>query len=519
MTKRQLESASHLDRSAPANIGPDDPRYADLNRRNFNKRFEGKPDYFRLVGSTQDVIDAVQQAVRSGLRLAVRSGGHCLDGFVADPAVRVVVDMSPMSGVYWDAGMNAFAIEGGTTLGEAYRKLYMGWGVLLPAGQSPDIGVGGHVLGGAFGFVHRQHGLAVDYLYAVEVVVVDDAGNAKSVIATREASDPNRDLWWAHTGCGGGNLGIVTRYWFRANDADGSDPSRALPAAPASVVTIKASWSWKDIDERAFTTLLRNYGEWCEQNSEATSPNASMFSVIITARRQPEGMVDLRTMSIAGKGAEQQLDAHIAAVAKGVSAEHTRHVEHTSWPMFAGNPFPDLFVINPGGASGSPAKMKGKDALVKVRHTDKQLAVIYRYLTAPDVNVGGGIGFATYGGRINVVAPNVTAVAQRGSIMDTSYSVGWQNAEEEERSLSWLRDFYREIFEETGGVPAPGAACEGAMINHPDADLADPKLNTSAVPWHAIYYGSNYPTLQRAKARWDPRNIFHHTLSIRLPGA
>ncbi|MBC7811473.1 MAG: BBE domain-containing protein, partial [Burkholderiales bacterium] len=27
----------------------------------------------------------------------------------------------------------------------------------------------------------------------------------------------------------------------------------------------------------------------------------------------------------------------------------------------------------------------------------------------------------------------------------------------------------------------------------------------------------NYPRLQQIKARWDPRNIFHHALYIRPP--
>ena len=31
------------------------------------------------------------------------------------------------------------------------------------------------------------------------------SGRARSVIATRERTDPNRELWWAHTGAGGGN--------------------------------------------------------------------------------------------------------------------------------------------------------------------------------------------------------------------------------------------------------------------------------------------------------------------------
>ena len=176
--------------------------------------------------------------------------------------------------------MAAFAVEAGATVGAAYRKLFMGWGVTIPAGESPDIGVGGHVLGGAFGFLCRQHGLAADHLYGVEVVVMDETGTARSVVATREPSDPNRELWWAHTGGGGGNFGIVTRYWFRSPDAIGSDPALLLPKAPDSVVTFKAEWNWSDIDERAFTTLVRNYGEWCERHSEADSPYAKLFSVL-----------------------------------------------------------------------------------------------------------------------------------------------------------------------------------------------------------------------------------------------
>jgi aclacinomycin oxidase len=83
MEVQSLTDRQRIKRAESKNIGPDDPRYSELTRRGFNKRFDGKPDYVRLVGSTVDVIDAVQSAVRAGLRLAVRSGGHCLEGFVA----------------------------------------------------------------------------------------------------------------------------------------------------------------------------------------------------------------------------------------------------------------------------------------------------------------------------------------------------------------------------------------------------------------------------------------------------
>jgi aclacinomycin oxidase len=505
-------TARDVSRAAMARIGPDDPRYGDLVRRGFNKRFAGRPDYVRLVGSTAQVVEAVQDAVREGARLAVRSGGHCLEGFVADPAVRVVIDTSLMTDVSYDPERGAFAVEAGATLGEAYRKLFLGWGVTIPAGESPDLGMGGHVLGGAFGFLCRQHGLAADHLYGVEVVVVDEAGSARSVVATREPSDPNRDLWWAHTGGGGGNFGVVTRYWFRSpGAAEGTDPAALLPKAPDRVVALRVAWSWDDVGEAAFARLVRNHGDWCERHHAADSPQASVYGLLFLRRRQ-YGKIEMKALAV-GAGAEGLLEEHLAAVDDGVGVPHTRELETTSWLAFALDPFPELF--NVGKES---ARVKVKDAFLRKRLTDRQIEVAYRYLTRTDHDVpGGSLGLATYGGRVNTVAPDATASAQRDSVLSTSCSAGWGEPRDEENALAWVRAFYRDLFAATGGVPVPGEACDGAMINHPDVDLADPGWNTSGVPWHTLYYKDNYPRLQKVKARWDPRDVFHHALSVR-PG-
>jgi hypothetical protein len=327
MTSRPQQSSPG---AAADKIGPDDPRYADLTRRGFNKRFTGRPDYVHLVRSTEQVVDAVQEAVRSKLRLAVRSGGHCLEGFVADPAVQAVIDTSLMTGVCYDRDMAAFAVEAGATLGEIYRTLFLGWGVTIPAGESPDIGAGGHLLGGAFGFLCREHGLAADYLYAVEAVVVDETGTASCVVATREPSDPNRDLWWAHTGGGGGNFGIVTRYWLRSPGAAGPDPALLLPRAPDSVMTFRVAWNWEDVDQSAFTGLMRNHGTWCERNGGVDSPSARLFSILFLRRRQ-YGTLELKGLSTAGAAAERLVDEHLAVINEGVGVAHTREVERNSW--------------------------------------------------------------------------------------------------------------------------------------------------------------------------------------------
>jgi len=382
--------------------------------------------------------------------------------------------------------------------------------VTLPAGESPDLGMGGHILGGAFGFLCREHGLAVDHLYAVEVVVVDESGKARCVVATREPSDPNRDLWWAHTGGGGGNFGIVTRYWFRSSNVPGNDPAKLLPKAPSSLLVFRASWDWSSIDPQTFSRLVRNFGEWSERHSAPDSPYLRLFSTLFLWRSQ-YGKLELRGLSTAGDEAERLVGEHLAALTDGVREPDSLDFEPSSWLNFALDPFPELFRATRAGAL-----FKGKDAYFRKPLTDRQRETAHHYLTRSDHDVVGGmLGFVTYGGKVNTVAPDATACAQRDSILSSAHTVGWGDPKQEAASLAWVRAFYREMFADSGGVPAPGDRYDGAMINHPDADLADPALNTSHVPWHTLYYKDNYPRLQAVKARWDPRNVFHHALSIR----
>ena len=98
----------------------------------------------------------------------------------------------------------------------------------------------------------------------------------------------------------------------------------------------------------------------------------------------------------------------------------------------------------------------------------------------------------------------------------TACTTGWLDPRDEAKNLAWVRAFYRDLFAETGGVPVPGDAYDGALINHPDTDLADAAWNTSGVPWSTLYYQDNYARLQRIKAQYDPCNVFRHALSIRV---
>ncbi|WP_280665599.1 FAD-binding protein [Kitasatospora sp. MAP12-44] len=496
----------------PVTVGPADCRYESLLRGN-NFRFVGAPEEIRVLGSTAQVVRAVSDAVRSGRRVAVRSGGHCFEGFTADPAVRLLLDLSPMDAVGFDAERGAFAVQPGATLGQVYRRLFTGWGVTIPAGGCPEVGAGGHLSGGGYGPLSRRYGSVVDHLYGVEVVVADRDGNVRPVVATREPDDPNRDLWWAHTGGGGGNFGVVTRYWLRSPGATGTDPAHLLPRAPRELLVHLVSWAWDErMTEQAFSTLLRNFGTWHERNSAPGSPSAGLYAILEPTHRSA-GSFQL-TVRIDGDlpGADGLVADFVAAVTAGSGVTPT---------LAAGERMPWLHPTTwPGtGESGDVVvrRYKGKAGYLRRSFTDRQLAAIYRQLTNSTGGPTGGMLIVGYGGQVNTVDPAATAVAQRDAVMKAVYHTVWADEGDDDANLCWIREFYRAVYADTGGVPVPGEVSDGSYVNYPDVDLADPAWNTSGVPWHRLYYKDNYPRLQQVKARWDPRDVFRHALSIELP--
>ncbi|PRX63069.1 aclacinomycin oxidase [Nonomuraea fuscirosea] len=495
----------------PVRIRPGDPRYDGLLRGN-NFRFAGRPDEIRVVGSTDQVVRAVTEAVRAGRRIAVRSGGHCFENFTADPAVRTLIDLSPMDAVGYDPKMKAFAVEPGATLGQVYRTLFKGWGVTIPGGGCPAVGAGGHFAGGGYGALSRRYGSVVDHLYGVEAVVVGADGAARAVVATREPGDPNRDLWWAHTGGGGGNFGVVTKYWLRSPGATGSDPAGLLPASPAEMLERVVAWAWEGMTEAAFTRLVRNFGTWHEHNSAPGSRSAGVYAILLLSHRSA-GYLSLAVQIDADlPGADGLVNEFVAAVTAGTGLAPivdtrgtTPWLHRMTWP-------------GTGEAGDATARRyKNKAAYLRRSFTDRQLAAVHRNLTAATGNDRSGLLLIGYGGQVRAVAPEATAVAQRDVVMKAVYYTTWADAADDASSLAWVRGFYRDVYARTGGVPVPGEVDDGSYINYPDVDLIDPEWNTSGVPGRTLYYKDNYPRLQRIKARWDPRGVFRHALSVELP--
>lgn len=517
----------HPNDGLPASIvEPGYGRYVDL-ARGMNERWKGNPEQIRLASRTHHVLAAVQDAVANDKRIAVRSGGHCYEGFVDNPEVQIVVDVSQLNEIGYDARHNAISVGAGALLPAVYTALYRIWGVTIPGGSCGTVAVGGHIVGGGYGLLSRRHGLTVDYLYGVEVVVVDRRGRARVLVATRDASDPNHDLWWAHTGGGGGNFGIVTRFLLKDPAARGTNPAKFLPKPPSKVLLSAVALDWADVDERAFTRLVRNFGDWHEDNSGPRSKYAGLFGLLKLNKKtfdkagNPTGQIVLLTQADATvPKARELLDDYLDAVFGGID------IEQRAWQAPSGEHEPLPQYLEPRAVpwlratlelGGAPTNRRGdyKSAYLRKGHTDRQIAATYKWLSTREYNNPDAlVQIDSYGCKVNTVASDATAVPQRDSVLKLQYQVYWADPEEDDWHLAWLRGFYRDVYADTGGVPAPGDVTDGCFINYPDIDLSDPEWNTSDVAWSTLYYKDNYRRLQEVKRRYDPLGIFRHAQSI-----
>lgn len=495
-----------------SDIGPGDARYEDLSVRASNLRFRPRPVRFEVPDSTEQVVAAVRRAVEAGERIAVRSSGHCYENFISAEPVQVVIDVAGLDSVGFDPERNAFAVGAGAGLLSVYRKLFYGWGVTIPGGACGSVAVGGHVQGGGYGPLSRLLGLTVDYVEAVEVVVVDAAGRVRVIVAGRDPDDPQHDLWWAHTGGGGGNFGVVTRYWFRAREPVSAAPGDLLPRPPARMISSQVIWSWSDLDGEDFARILRNHGEWHEHHSEVGSPFAALFGGLVVFGRQEgadPGVACISFVQIDAMvpAAAELLVAYLEAIGAGVGSGLVLPSVESPWLA--------LTARNARIQDTEEMRIKIKSAVLRQRFSDQQIARLFDWFGSPDPDRGGAsLSLQSYGCAVNSVEAAATAVAHRDSIFQALFYATWEHPEEDEARIGWLRRCYQDLYRETGGVPLPDQANSGCFINFPDRDLADPEWNTSGVPWHQLYYRANYPRLQQVKAAADPGGIFRHALSV-----
>lgn len=169
----------------------------------------GSPGLVIQATTEAEVVDALAFARSQDVPLAVRSGGHGVSGRSTNDG-GIVIDLSKMNRIdILDETTRRVRIQPGARWSDVAASLSShGWA--LSSGDYGGVGVGGLATAGGIGWLVREHGLTIDHLRAVDVVLADGS-------VVRADSYQNADVFWAVRGAGA-NIGIVTSFEFEVDE-------------------------------------------------------------------------------------------------------------------------------------------------------------------------------------------------------------------------------------------------------------------------------------------------------------
>lgn len=188
---------------AEAAVEPGDAAYARV-RSTYLRG--GNPGLVLRPGTVEEVVSAVGFArTHRHLPLGIRSGGHGISGRSTNDG-GLVIDVGRLDEItVLDEAARLVRIGPGARWRDVARELQPhGWA--LSSGDYGGVGVGGLATAGGIGFLARKHGLTIDHLRAVEMVLADGT-------RVRASDDENPELFWGVRGAGA-NLGIATAFEF-----------------------------------------------------------------------------------------------------------------------------------------------------------------------------------------------------------------------------------------------------------------------------------------------------------------
>jgi len=440
----------------PADAGYDDARLIH------NGMHDKRPALIVRCSGVADVVEAVNFARTRGLLLAVRGGGHnvagnaCCDG-------GLMLDLSLMRGVHVDPKTRTAHVQGGATLGEVDRETQV-FGLAAPGGNVSTTGVGGLTLGGGMGHLRRKHGLAIDNLRSVEVVL------ASGEVVTA-SQDENAELFWGLRG-GGGNFGVATSFEFHLH-----------PVGP--LVTLCAPWYPVD-DAKA---VLAAWRDFMDRAPEEFSCLAA-FWTIPAAPGIPAEHHGKRALLFGG--------VHCGPVDEGL--KFIQPLRELGTPMLdLSGPAPWAAVQ----AAFDPFFPKGlrryyfKSRYLNNLDDNTIAALLPRAINPPDPSVL--IALWHLGGAMHRVGSTETAFPEREAQFLFSVDAIWDDPEISEEVVAYARGYLAEM------EPSLKA---GLYVNFAGLGEEGESLVKAA-------YGPNYDRLVQVKNRYDPGNLFRLNQNIR----
>jgi len=451
-----MSLATEVDKLTPTFIGqmlrPSDPGY-DEARRVHNGLIDKRPALIARCQGAADVADAVKLARALGLEVAVRGGGHNVAGRAAIDG-GLMIDLAPMKGIHVDPRARTARCQGGVLWKEYNRETQL-HGLATTGGVVGTTGVAGLTLGGGLGWLMPKHGLALDNLRSVEIVLADGS-------LRRASADEHADLFWAVRG-GGGNFGVVTSFEFDAH------PVGPMIAGGLVVHPLQRG-----------SDALRFFREQCAAAPDElmlaggllTAPDGSGAKLvgILAAHCGPlaTGEAALKPIKAFGPPVMDQMGPISYCAQNGLL--------DASLPRGALNYWKSHFLTDLSDGA--------IDALVKS----------FEACPSPMSQ----IVIEHFHGAASRVPVDATACAMRLTGFNVVIISQWADPRDNERCIGWCRDTYGALRPYLGSF---------RYVNYLDTDETGDPL--------AAAYGPNYARLRQLKKKYDPENFFRGNVNIK----
>jgi len=435
-------------------IMPGDAGY-DTARTVFYGGIDRHPAAIIKVANATEVAQVVSLARKSGLELAVRSGGHSNAGHSVCEG-GIVLDLSNMKDIQIELESKTAWAESGLTAGE-FTTTTVAHGLVVGFGDTSSVGLGGITLGGGVGYLVRKHGLTLDSLLAAEVVTAD-----RQILNVDEKN--HSDLFWAIRG-GGGNFGVVIKFKFQLHELDKVYGGMLFLPATADVV---ASFI-----------------------AEAESASEELSAIVNSMPAPPMPFLDKEHH---GKLIIMALMVYAGDVANGEKVFAPFRALATPYAdMLRPISYTEMYPPEEGGDYHPVAA--GRNMFID--YVDRSVAeMILEHLNASTAMMRV-TQLRVLGGAMARIPVDATAFAHRKSKIMVNLAALYQQPDEKATHEAWVNEFATAIQQND----------KGAYVNF----LA----NVDQAQVRAAYPGSTWDRLSKIKTQYDPTNLFHMNQNIK----
>ncbi|KAL5430869.1 hypothetical protein PMIN07_009773 [Paraphaeosphaeria minitans] len=439
----------------------------------FNIRLPYLPTAISVPATTKHIQDSVKCGKKLGIKVSAKSGGHSYASFgFGGENGHLVVELDQMYNVTYDAKENIATVQPGARLGHVATVLYEQYGRAIAHGTCPGVGVSGHFLHGGFGFSSHMHGLALDFVQSVTVVLAD--GTVKEASAT-----VNADLFWGIKGAGS-NFGIIASWKL------------STFAAPKVLTKFGVSLGWTKDTAVAGLEAVENY-------AKNIMPREVNFRIGDYSKGQPgiEGLY-YGTPAQWKKDFQPLLDT----LPKGYNISVPQSLNWIQAVVAYSN-YDEVDWIHPSPQENFYSKSL---TLKGLNGTSAQAFVDYYFNVANKVvDRFWFFQLDMHGGKnsqITKVGKDATSYPHRDKLYIIQFYDRYENNQTYPASSFGFLDGWVDAVTDT--IPRFEW---GAYINYADSRLPRAEAERQ-------YYGDHLPRLQSLKAKYDPKELFYYPQSV-----